>query len=252
MPPHAHDRLTAPPIDLLVGASLFLDFDGTLVDIAETPDAVRVDPDLRTKLARLVRALEGRVALISGRAAADVRRLAGVEGLAVAGSHGQELIWADGRIEAPGRPPALDQARDEMAAFAATAPGLLVEDKPLGVALHFRRAPEQAGAAQALAAALAARTGLMLQPGKMMIELRAVGGDKGTALERLLAAPAMAGTRPVFIGDDETDEPAFGAAEILGGAGVLVGAERPSLALYRLADVATTRQWLDLACRQRA
>lgn len=252
MPFRAPDTLPSPPTDLLLGASLFLDFDGTLVDIAPTPDGVAVDPALRSTLDRLSQTLEGRVALISGRAAGYLRDLFAPDAPTVAGSHGVELHWADGRVESPAPPEALAQARTAMERFAASRPGTLVEHKLLGVALHFRQAPAMEAACRRFAEALATETGLLLQPGKMLFELRVAGGDKGAALQTLLASPAMTGTRPVFLGDDETDEPAFAAAEALGGAGVLVGPPRATQARYRLGDVAQVREWLDQACREAA
>jgi len=251
MPFSTPATLPPPPADLLTGASLFLDFDGTLVDIAATPDAVSVDAALRAMLGRLSLALDGRIALISGRSAGEIRALIG-DGVTVAGSHGLEILGADGRLDAPARPPELSGVHAAMARLAADWPGVLVEDKPLGVALHFRQCPGAEAACRTLATALAAETGLRLQPGKMVFELRAQGGDKGAALRRLLAAPAMAGRRPIFLGDDLTDEPGFAAANALGGAGVLVGAAGATTARYRLADVAAARRWLDQACRQPA
>ncbi|MGF7148765.1 trehalose 6-phosphate phosphatase [Sphingomonas zeicaulis] len=250
MPLRAPDSLSPPPIDILTGASLLLDFDGTLVEIAPTPDSVSVDDPLRQTLACLDQAFGGRVALISGRAVSELQRLIGVETLAVAGSHGLELYWGDGRIEAPERPATLTTAEKAMDGFAASRPGVLVERKPLGVGLHFRLAPDAAEEAAELAHDLAARTGLKLQTGKMMFELRAAGADKGSALHRLMASPGMKGSLPVFLGDDDTDEPGFVAAEALGGAGVLVGPPRATNARYHLADVAAVRVWLDTACRE--
>src|SRR5690606_34802401 len=98
-----------------------------------------------------------------------------------------------------------------------------------------------------LAASRAETHGLELQPGKMMVEVRAGGGDKGTAIRRLMREPDMAGTRPVFMGDDHTDEPGFAAASALGGAGILVGEQRDSAALYRLDGVEDTLAWLERA-----
>jgi len=252
MPFRAPDTLPPPPTDLLTGASLFLDFDGTLVEIAPTPDGVAIDRALRSTLERLSLILDGRVALISGRGAGYLRDLIAPAALTIAGSHGAEIHWADGRIEAPCPPATLTHARAAMAEFAARHPGVLVECKPLGVALHFRQAPAAESACRDLARALANDSGLLLQPGKMLFELRVSGADKGTALTTLAVSPAMAGSRPIFLGDDETDEPAFAAANALGGAGVLVGSMRATNARYRLADVAAARLWLDQACRQPA
>lgn len=238
----------SPPVDLLVGASLFLDFDGTLVEIADRPDAVAVDARLRALMRRLIDRLDGRVALISGRPAGEIVALFGEALVNVVGSHGLEYRWVDGR-EAPfERPAALTAVLDAMRRLAAERPGVLVEEKPLGVALHFRQAPTQESACQALAETLAQAHGLHLQPGKMMIEVRAAGGDKGSAIATLMTEPKLASTRPVFMGDDHTDEPGFAAAEALGGAGILVGPARPTAARYRLDGVGATLSWLEAAC----
>lgn len=235
-----------PPPDpaLLQGATLLLDVDGTLVELAPRPDAVVVPPPLLALLACARDCLAGGVALISGRAAADVAALLPVPGIAIAGSHGLEHRAPDGAITRAPRPPGLDAARAAFIAFAQPRPGVLVEDKPIGVALHYRQAPEHGAAAAAFAAALAERHGLRLQPGKAMIELRGTQGGKGDALRQLMREPKRAVTRPVFMGDDETDEPAHAAARALGGEGVLVGPPRATAARFRLPDVAAVHRWL--------
>lgn len=240
-PDQALNRLDNPPKGLLTGASLFLDFDGTLVELAERPDGVAVAPGLAPLLGRWADRLEGRLALVSGRGLADLDGLIGDLPFPVAGSHGAEIRLGD-RLLAPPRSAALDEALAALSAFAADHPGVLVEDKPLGVALHYRMAPEAAQACHALAGDLAMRLDLHLQTGKMMVELRPAGADKGTAVRRLMQE--MPGTRPVFIGDDDTDEPAFRVAAELGGAGILVGPPRDTAAHYRLSGVAAVHAWL--------
>lgn len=243
----AKNSPASPPLDLIDGASLFLDFDGTLVEIAERPDAVAVDARLRALMHRLIERLEGRVALISGRPAGEVVALFGEAVVNVVGSHGMEYHWADGRSAPFERPAELDAVLEAMRGLAARHEGLLVEEKPLGVALHFRQAPGHEKASTELAEALAREHGLHLQPGKMMVEVRASGGDKGSAIRTLMTEPKLASTRPLFMGDDHTDEPGFAAAEALGGAGVLVGPLRPTAARYRLDSVEATLSWLEAA-----
>lgn len=232
-----------PPRELLRDASVLLDFDGTLVEIAATPDAVQIPGDLTDLINRLRDALDGRVAVISGRPAQDVARLIGCP-IHVVGSHGLEFAWADRAVEMAARPAAMNDVLAELHRFAAGQAGVLVEQKPLGAALHFRNAPAAEAACVALVTTLARDAGLQLQGGKMMIEARVGGGDKGSAVRRIMAEPGFAGTRPVFLGDDVTDEPGFVAAAELGGAGVLVGALRETAASYRLPDVAAARAWL--------
>jgi len=241
-------RLPSPPEHLLRGASLFLDFDGTIVEIAESPDAVRVDGKHVALLRRLAVCLDGRVAIISGRPAGQVRDLLQAKGMTVVGSHGLEFLWSDGRTSIAERPRGLKRATQAMSELAGRHPGCLVEEKPLGVALHYRLSPRAEEEGIALAVRLAPELGLQLQHGKMMVELRAAGGDKGSAVRALMREKDFAGTRPVFLGDDLTDEPAFLAARALGGAGVLIGQARSSAATFRLAGVQDALIWLDMAC----
>lgn len=241
------DVLRAPPADLLDGAALFLDFDGTLVELADTPDTITVPDQLCSLLGRLAERLSGRLAIVSGRAIADLERHLGPLSFPVSGSHGLELRLADGHCPAPAAPPSLDEARGAIRRFAEGHPGLLIEEKPASVALHYRGAPEREETALALAGELAARTGLSLQPGKMVVELRPPGADKGDAVRRLMAEPAFGGKRPVFVGDDLTDEHAFVAAAEMGGAGILVGPPRETAAAWRLDDVASVAAWLAAA-----
>jgi len=238
----------APDLSTAAEISLFLDFDGTLVDIAERHDAVVVDPSIGRLVAALADRLDGRVAVVSGRDAGAILSYLGIgerpTPFAVAGSHGLELRWSDGRTEAPARPDGLDETIAAFAALAADHPGVVVERKPFGAALHYRQAPEAGPACDALAEAVARRTGFAIQHGKMVVELRAPGADKGDAVRRFMGEPPMAGTRPVFVGDDLTDEAGFGAAAALGGWGVLVGGPRATAARYRLADVGDVHEWL--------
>lgn len=242
--------LAPPPPHLLADASLFLDFDGTLVEIAESPDAVAVAAQVPALLQRLARALDGRVAIVTGRPVAEVRALLAPAVWPVAGSHGLEIAGIDGAVIAPDRPDALDTALDAAHALARRHPGMLVEDKPFGVGLHYRRAATAGGEAAALADELAAAHDLTVQHGKMVVELRLKGRDKGAAVDMLMREPARRGTRPVFMGDDVTDEAGFRAARALGGAGVLVGPLRDTAADYRVDGVAAALGWLDLACTE--
>ena len=239
--------LPPPPADLLRNAALFLDFDGTLVELQGHPDAVAVDAALATLIDRLGDALDGRVAIISGRPVAGIRALFGDPHFAISGSHGLEVAWPDGRHDRAERPAALDRIVDRMKTFATATHGVLVEEKPLGAALHYRAAPAAEAAAVELARGLADDAGLHLQTGKMMIEVRVAGADKGTALHALMQAPVFAGRTPVFLGDDDTDEPAMVAARALGGAGILIGAPRDTAAAWRLDGVPQTLSWLATA-----
>lgn len=239
--------LPPPPGDLLDGAALFLDFDGTLVELAETPDAIRVPEHLPSLVERLQRRLEGRLAIVSGRAVSDLERHLPSAGIAVSGSHGLELRLADGSQVPLSAPASIADIRPHLAAFAAQDERLLIEDKPAGIAIHYRRAPEREAEAVALAEEIARHAGLAVQRGHKVVELRPHGADKGDAVRALMMEPAFAGARPVFVGDDLTDENGFAAAAAAGGAGVLVGPPRETAAAYRLAGIAETYAWLEAA-----
>ncbi|QDP19707.1 trehalose-phosphatase [Sphingomonas xanthus] len=239
--------LEEPPIGLLEKASLFLDFDGTLVDFADRPDAVHLDPAMIVILERLQQQLEGRLAVLSGRALDDIRAFLDPLRMPVAGSHGLERADSEEQAPDPILSDELVEAIDQLRAFAATLPGLLVETKPMSVALHFRTNPQAERACLEAVEAVARSTGLVIQPGNKVFELKPVEGDKGSALEQFMAEPPFAGSRPIFLGDDLTDEHGFLAARRFGGSGVLVGDPRDTAASYRLANVAAVHAWLRAA-----
>ena len=232
-----------PPSTLLDQASLYLDFDGTLVEFASTPDGVAVGTALRATLAALARRLDGRVAVVSGRGLDDLARRLAVDGIALAGSHGLERRDGSGRVYRAAPPDDLDELIGEAHGFAARH-GVLVEIKPYGVALHFRARPDAAAAVDDFARVLAADHAMIVQPGSMVRELRPAGADKGDVVRAFQAEPPFGSGRPVFVGDDLTDEHGFAAAAALDGAGVLVGAERVSEARYHLPSVAAVMSWL--------
>jgi trehalose 6-phosphate phosphatase len=236
-----------PPLSRLAPAALFLDFDGTLVELASSPGAIAVPGGLAPLLDRLSERLDGRLAIVSGRAIDDLKRHLGGCAAVLSGSHGAELRYSDGRRIPVSAPPGLAEARESVRRFAAGGAGLLVEDKPAGVALHYRLAPERGEEVDSFLEALARRSGLAFQRGKMVAELRPEGADKGKVVRRLMGEPPFAGARPVFVGDDLTDEDAFLAAASLGGEGVLVGPARPSAARWRLESVAEVTSWLEAA-----
>jgi len=240
--------LPPPPPDLLEGAALFLDFDGTLVDLADTPDGISVPSALEPTLERLKRTLGGRLAIVSGRSLADLQHHLPLHGIAFSGSHGLELQLADGTRLPLSLPFGLDEACEAVEAFAATVgDGMLVERKPAGIALHYRLAPAEAGRSEAFMEKLARKSGFALQRGAMVTELRAHGATKGDALKAFMTEPAFAAARPVFVGDDLTDEHGFAEAAALGGAGVLVGPPRETAARYRLESVKAVADWLRVA-----
>jgi trehalose 6-phosphate phosphatase len=239
--------LPPPPPDLLAGAALFLDFDGTLIELAEAPDAIEVPPRLGPLLERLRQRLDGRLAIVSGRAIADLERYVRMPGIPFSGSHGLELRLSDGTdvpLHASGE---LTEVRERVRRFAEGQHGLLVEEKPAGVALHFRRSPAAERPVADFMEQVAREAALVVQRGNMVVELRPPGADKGDAVRALMKLDPFTGGRPLFLGDDFTDEHAFEAVTAMGGAGVLVGPQRDTAARYRLASVAAVGDWLD-AC----
>jgi trehalose 6-phosphate phosphatase len=205
-------------------SALLLDFDGTLVDLAPTPDAVVVAPGLRDTLRRLRDRLGGALAIITGRPVETVDALLGDAPYAVAGEHGGAVRHAPGealiRPSLPSPAPEWLQAAEQLVA---AHPGTLLERKARGFALHFRAVPAAGPALHdALTALLSGSGTFELLPAHMLWEVRPRGVDKGKAVRLLLARPPFAGRKPVFIGDDVTDEDAIRAARALGGAGFQV------------------------------
>lgn len=239
--------LTPPrPLDLKAVA-LFLDLDGTLAPIAARPQDVRPDPRRTGLMDRLQRAVGGRLAVVSGRTLADVDRILEGRVRAVAAVHGLVRRHPSGEVEEAAPHPALGEALDRFRTLAASDSGLILEVKGLSVALHYRLAPAYEARALAIAEALAAETGLTLQRGRMVVEMRTPGPDKGDSIRSFMADAPFAGAQPVFIGDDITDEHGFLAAAELGGFGVLAGPVRDTGAQYRLRGVEETLAWLEAA-----
>lgn len=234
-----------PPHVVLNNATLFLDLDGTLFDLVDCPDDVRADARTRALLERLSERLNGRLAVVSGRSLAQIDNMLGPTAAAlwISGSHGCEHRWRD-VANSPPRPCALEKVAARFLVFARDHPGVLVEEKSLGVALHYRAAPQAEAASLTLARELADQHDLFLQHGKMMAELRAGNGNKGSAILAMMSHPQMTGTTPVFAGDDLTDEAGFEAVLHLGGHAILVGEPRPTLANFGLRSPDDLRKWL--------
>lgn len=236
-----------PPPLAPAATALFLDIDGTLLEIAATPSAVRVDPALRALVARMHAATGGALALISGRRIADIDALFPGLRLAVAGQHGIERRDAAGGLHCHAVPQQeLELLRSELAVLAHARRGVLFEDKGATLALHFRAAPQaEVGLRAALGALLEPFGGdFRIQPGKMVLEVKPAGKDKGTAVEEFLGEPPFAGRVPAFIGDDVTDEYGFRAVNAAGGCSIKVG-EGASAARWRLTGVEAVRRWLE-------
>lgn len=234
-----------PPPSRLSRPALFLDMDGVLAPLAATPDAVVPDARRTAVLRRLAARLDGRVAILSGRTIAEIDRIAESASASASGVHGLERRRADGSLDRADADPAVRDAVAAFQSFARTRPGVIVEDKAVSAGLHYRQAQGEADAAGALAGRLADETGLTLQPGHLVVELKTPGTDKGTALTAFMAEPPFMGAIPVMLGDDLTDEDGFRAAAALGGFGVLVGPPRDTAARFGLAGVEAVLAWLD-------
>ena len=245
--PHPSNRQSPPPLADMLAArpvALFLDFDGTLVEIADSPDAIVVPAGLSARLSALSERLGGRLALVSGRGIVDVERHCGTLAIAVAGSHGAARRMVgdmSGSMLEP-LPPAIVA---EIEAFA-LANAVAFERKPHGAALHSRGAPEREEDCLSFMVALAGQHGLVAKRGKMVVELVRPGADKGAAVDAFMALDPFAGATPVFIGDDITDDDGFAACLRRGGFGIAVGERESALARYGLADPTAVQQWLEL------
>jgi trehalose 6-phosphate phosphatase len=232
--------LTSP---LTSGQALFLDFDGTLVDLAPRPDAIVVEPALTASLRRLHERLGGALALISGRSIDDLDRWLQPLVLPAAGVHGAERRGAGGVVTTAALP-SLESVAACARRLAQAHAGVRVERKAAAVALHYREAPgAEAACVEAFSAAVAEAPGLRLLHGKMVLEALPLGVSKGHAVEAFLAEPPFLGRQPVFIGDDVTDEAGFDVVQRRGGIAVKVG-PGPTIATERLAGAAEVRQWL--------
>lgn len=222
--------------------ALFLDFDGTLVDLAERPEDVDVPAELPLLLKGLSERLDGALAIVTGRPLAAIDGFLG-EGLAAAGIHGLERRDAHGRThELPFAD--IAPAVAALTPFVQAHPGTLLEPKHGAVALHYRQVPDLADACQAaLLRAVQGIPGLALLHGKSVVEAKPAAATKGGAIATFMGETPFAGRKPVFFGDDETDESGFAWVQMHGGIGVKVGAG-PSRAQHRVAGPAGVRAWL--------
>lgn len=228
---------------VLPDTALFLDFDGTLADIAPTPDAVKVPGGLVSTLAALHQQLGGALAIVTGRPIADVDHFLYPLQLPTAGEHGAQYRLADGSRPSIDQPP-LHDAVEAMTSLAQTYAGLLVEHKPHSVALHYRHAPELEGLCRAsMQKVVAGRSGVELLYGKCVVEVKPAGIHKGQAITFFMSTAPFAGRVPIFAGDDVTDEYGFTAVQQLGGRGIKIG-EGASEALHRCLSAAALRGWL--------
>jgi trehalose 6-phosphate phosphatase len=223
----------------------FLDVDGTLVPIAESPDVVVPSGALCALLSGLSAACEGALALVSGRPLHELDVMFAPHRFPMAAQHGAEVRNPGGRVTWwEGHLPALQAVGAKMRRLADTDGRLRLEDKGLAISLHYRRAPHLGeGLTSTMLEMLAPYRGLRLQPGKCVLEVCPAELSKGHAVEAFMRQVPFAGRRPVYIGDDLTDESGFEAVNAMGGISIKVGPE-PSAATLRLADAAAVLHWL--------
>ena len=240
--------MPAPPDNLEPSRlALFLDVDGTLLDIEDHPAGVRAEPSLVALLTRLSERLGGALSLISGRPVADLDRIFGGSRFAAAGGHGAELrLHPDESVRTTdwSLPAAI---LERIRVFARSDPGLLLEEKRGGVSLHYRRAPHLEEECTEFVHELLPELeqDFRLIAGKMVFEFAPIEHHKGAAITEMMQHAPFAGRLAVFVGDDVTDEDGFRAVNALGGITIRVGGSRDSDAKYSLSDVAAVRRWLE-------
>jgi len=235
------------PLPDVATTAFFFDFDGTLCALAPSPDAVVVSPRVPVLLNKLVASNDAAVAIVSGRPIADIDKFLTPLHLPVAGSHGAEFRDVDGSVEQVGfGDPRLEHMRASLQTLVSAHPGLLLEMKSAGLAVHYRAAPQHAAAVEAATQQAVAEQGgaFVLQPGKMVFEIKPKGVDKGRAIRRYMEAAPFAGKMPVFVGDDLTDEKGFAVIDELGGLAVKIG-EGDTIAAHRLPAVNDLLDWLE-------
>ena len=238
--------------DLLSNSTaLFLDFDGTLVDIAGQPQDIEVPSALVPTLRSLNEYLGGAMAVISGRPISEIDEFLRPLKLPAAGVHGAERRAASGEMTLLSTHP-LDLVEQAARSLAAQNAGLLVESKRGSIALHYRQAPELAALCLSkMQEAVQESPGVTLLQGKMVVEAKPGGASKGGAIEEFMREPPFAGRAPVFVGDDITDEVGFASVQRMGGLGVKVG-DGSSVAFQRIDTPQRFRQELHDAVAARA
>ena len=224
--------------------AVFLDLDGTLVEIAPRPDAVAPTARLQALLGRLPGATGNAVAIVSGRPVEEVDRLLAPHRLAVAGIHGLERRVAAGAVEQTTvETDWIQDAKDTMERFVASHPGLILENKRVTLALHYRNRPELENTVQDFVANLDLPASVESLRGRKVIEVKPRRMNKGEAIRAFMSEPPFMGRTPVFAGDDVTDESGFTVVNELGGVSVKVG-DGATGANWRLPGVSDVLDWL--------
>jgi trehalose 6-phosphate phosphatase len=228
-------------------SAILLDIDGTLLDLAPTPREVWVPPDLSTTLNRLLARTSGALALVSGRSLNDIDLIFAPEQFPAVGGHGAEMrISADSEAVATHAPPMDKELKRRLAAIAKLSPGILLEDKGYSLALHYRLAPHAEKAIYAAVSLIRAdlpNAPIEVLPGKCVCEIKHSGFNKATGVRELMIHEPFRGRRPIFIGDDVTDEAVFGIMPDLGGLAFSVG-RRAKGVVDHFDEPRDVRNWL--------
>jgi trehalose 6-phosphate phosphatase len=227
--------------------ALFLDVDGTLLEIAATPDRVRVPSSLRNTLQITFEREEGAFALLGGRSLDDLDELFSPCVFPASGKHGLEVRLPCGEvIRSSVDPSVLDRARRWLGLLQKENRGLLLEDKGVALAMHYRLAPRLAPEVEIVMNEMSAELGgtFIVRPGKCVFELMPRGFDERTAIQLLMSQPEFTARTPVFVGDDPTDEVGFQAVNEMGGHSVRVGKLEETAARHRFSNVSTVVAWL--------
>jgi trehalose 6-phosphate phosphatase len=227
--------------------AILLDIDGTLLDLAPTPREVWVPPGLAKTLNRLLTRTSGALALVSGRSLNDIDLIFAPEQLPAIGGHGAEMrISADSESVATHAPPMDKELKRRLAAIAKLSPGILLEDKGYSLALHYRLAPHAEKAiyeAVSLIRADLPNAPIEVLPGKSVCEIKHSGFNKASGVLELMTHEPFRGRRPIFIGDDVTDESVFAIMPDLGGLAFSVGRRAQGVAGH-FDEPGDVRQWL--------
>ena len=238
------DKISVPPVPTEHHA-FFFDLDGTLADIKPHPDQVVIPTQALQALRQLAQQQSGAVALISGRSMVELDALTHPYRLPLAGVHGAERRDINGKTHIVTLPDALLRELDQqLRAALETMPGCELEHKGMAFALHYRQAPAYQSAALSLAQGIVKRYPILaLQLGKCVVEIKPRGVNKGEAIATFMQEAPFQGRKPVFVGDDLTDEAGFNVVNQLGGMSVKVG-KGDTQAQWRLPDVAAVQHWL--------
>jgi trehalose 6-phosphate phosphatase len=231
----------------LDGCAILLDIDGTLLDLARTPREVWVPPGLAATLHALHERTNGALALVSGRSLNDIDLIFAPERFPAVGGHGAEMrLSIDSEAVATHAPPMDQELKRRLAAIARLSPGILLEDKGYSLALHYRLAPHAEKAiyeAVSLIRADLPNAPIEVLPGKCVCEIKQSGFDKATGVHELMLHEPFTGRRPIFIGDDVTDESVFAAMPGLGGLAFSVGRRAQGVAGH-FDEPSNVRAWL--------